>query len=57
MVSLFSSDKRIYFVSRRAKALFSNHVYLTWEFILNVVLLRLHKFKPGVVYGMLKMYI
>lgn len=57
MVSLFSSDKRIYFVSRRAKALFSNHVYLTWEFILNVVLLRLHKFRPGVVYDMLKMYI
>lgn len=57
MFSLFSSDKIIYFVSRRAKALFSNCVYLTWEFILNAVLLRLHKFKPGVVYDRLKVYL
>lgn len=54
MFSLFSSDKRIYFVSMRAKALFFNCVYLTWEFILNAGLLRLHKFKPGVVYDVLK---
>lgn len=57
MFSLFSSDKRIYFVSRRAKAVFSNCVYLTWEFILNAVLLRLHKFKQGVVCDMLKVYL
>lgn len=56
MFSLFSSDKRIYFVSRRVKALFSNRVHLTWEFILNAVLLRLHKFKSRVVYDTLKVY-
>lgn len=57
MFSLFSSDKIIHFASRRAKALFSNCVYLAWEFIVNAVLLRLHKFKPGVLYDRLKVHL